>query len=466
MKKENFSSKWGFILAAAGSAIGLGNVWRFPYLTGQYGGLSFILVYLFVILMICNPLMVAEISLGRAAKTNFVDAYRVIGQKIGLSHLNIWSFFGGWVAFLGLLMIMSFYFLVAGWVLFYLFEALDGKLFSISAEAFSDEFEYLTKSFSIQYACGLVFLLATALIVAAGVKKGIERTGVYLMPVLFLIFILLSIRSVTLEEAQGGVDFLLKVNPYFLGFTDEGFEPILLFKTFVAALGQAFISLSLGFGVLLVYGSYFSAKEDLFSAVRRIEIFDTLAALLSAVIIIPAIFAVGLAPSSGPGLTFISLPLVFQKLSGGYFWGTSFYLLLALATLTSTISVFEGLTNLFMDKLKVSRVSAVGISTLWTLLGFTAVATSFTGSWSIKILGRNLFELFDYLSSTYSVAIVSLTMALFVGYKAMKPVMHNIRKSSVVTTEFTRYFLFTLRIMAPIGLILLLGLAVYDAFYE
>lgn len=463
MKKESFSNQWGFILAAAGSAIGLGNVWRFPYLCGQYGGLSFILMYFFVILTICNPLMVAEISIGRASKSNFIDAYKVIGEKIGLKHLKLWSFFGGWVAFAGLLMIISFYFLVAGWVLFYFLETINGHLFVLSENGFSEEFAELTKNFSVQYVCGCFFLLATALVVVAGVKQGIEKVGKYAMPILFLIFILLSVRSLTLPNADGGIKFLTTIDTQFLGFTEDGFVPIKLFDTFVAALGQAFISLSLGFGVLLVYGSYFSPKENLFQAVRRIEFFDTLAAVLSAVIILPAIFAVGVSPTSGPGLTFISLPMVFQKLSGGYYWSIAFYSLLIIATLTSTMSVFEGLTNLFMDKLKFSRLGGVMLVLLLSGIGFTAVTASFSGAWGIKIFGRDIFGLFDYLSSTYTIAIVSLTMAMFVGYKAMKPVIHNIRKSAVVTDGFVRYFLFTLRIVAPSGLLLLLVLAIKAA---
>jgi NSS family neurotransmitter:Na+ symporter len=167
-----------------------------------------------------------------------------------------------------------------------------------------------------------------------------------------------------------------------------------------------------------------------------------------------------LPPASGPGLTFISLPMVFQQLAGGYYWSIAFYLLLMIATLTSTISVFEALTNLFIDKLKLSRFGAVSLVVLLSGIGFTAVTTSFSGIWNIQIFGRDIFSLFDYLSSTFTIAIVSLTTALFVGYVAMKPIMHNIRKSAVVTTGFTKYFLFTLRILAPSGLILLLILAV------
>ena len=460
MKRENFS-RWGFILAAAGSAVGLGNVWRFPYLCGQYGGLSFILMYLFVLLVICNPLMVAETAIGRTAKSNFVDAYKIISKRIGSKHTWCWTFFGGWGAFVGITMIISFYFLVAGWVLYYFFEAVSGKLMLIAQDDLSGEFERLTQDFSAQYSCGLIFLITTAFIVLAGVKQGIEKTSLYLMPVLFLMFIILSIRAISLDGAEKGVHFLLHLEPKYLGFTENGFEWRILFETLTAALGQAFISLSLGFGVLLVYGSYFSPKENLFKAIHQIEVFDTLAAILSAVIIIPAIFAAGMSANSGPGLTFISLPLVFQKLTGGWFWSICFYLLLLLATVTSTISVFEALTNLFIDKLKLSRFHAVLLVLLISGTGFTAVTSSFSGVWDVKVAGRDIFTLFDWLSSTYMAAIVSLTTALFVGYKAMKPIIHNLRHSAVVTGAFTRYFLVTLRIFAPLGLGLLLFLAIW-----
>lgn len=460
MKKENFSSKWGFILTAAGSAIGLGNIWRFPYLCGQYGGLSFILVYLLILLFICNPLMVSEIAIGRTSKSNCVDAYKVIGENVGMKHLKWWSFFGGWFAVIGVIMCLSFYFLVASWVLYYFLEALSGRLMLIEQADLTSEFDKLTKDFSTQFSNGIIFLLVTAVIVIGGVKKGLEKTSLYLMPILFIIFIALSVRSATLDGADKGLDFLLTLDMKHLGFTNEGFKFMPLFETFTAALGQAFISLSLGFGILLVYGSYFSANDNLFQAVRHIEFFDTLAALLSVFIIIPAIFAAGISVSSGPGLTFISLPHVFQELPGGRYWSLSFYLLLTLATITSTMSIFEMLANLLMDKFKFSRFNAVLLVILITGAGFTAVALSFSGVLEIKFFGRDLFTLFDWLASTYTATIVSLTMALFVGYKAMKPIIHNIRRSARVSDLFTRYFLITLRYVAPIGLSLLLIMAI------
>jgi len=462
MKRENFSSKWGFILTAAGSAIGLGNIWRFPYLCGQYGGLSFILVYLLILLLICNPLMVAEISIGRTAKSNCIDSYKVIGEQIGMKHLNIWSFFGGWFSAFGVFLCLSFYFLVASWVLYYFLEAVSGKLMLITQDNLENEFQNLTHNFTVQYSSGLIFLLVTALIVVGGVRKSIEKTGLYLMPILFIIFILLSVRALTLNGAEKGIDFLLTIDKTHLGFTADGFQWTPLFKTFTAALGQAFISLSLGFGILLVYGSYFSPRENLFLAVKNIEFFDTMAALLSAVIIIPAIFSAGLSAGSGPGLTFISLPVVFQQLSGGHFWALAFYLLLMLATVTSTVSLFEMPTNLVMDKFKISRFTASMLVMLISGLGFTAVTISFSGVMDIKIGERDLFTFADWLASTYTATIVSLTMALFVGYKAMKPIIHNIRRSARVSGGFTRYFLITLRYIAPLGLGLLLIMAILN----
>jgi len=459
MKKENFSSSWGFVLTAAGSAIGLGNIWRFPYLCGQYGGLSFILIYLLILFLISNPLMVSEIAIGRTSKSNCVDAYKVIGQKVGVKHSGIWSFFGGWFAVIGVTLCLSFYFLVAGWVLYYFLETITGELMHIEQTELVTEFEQLTRSFAMQMCCGWIFLLATALIVIAGVKKGIERVGLYLMPMLFVIFILLCARALTLDGADKGVRFLLTFEPKYLGFTENGFDYKLLANTFTVALGQAFISLSLGFGVLLVYGSYLSPKENMFKAANCIVFFDSLAAILSTIIIIPAVFAAGLSATSGPGLTFISLPHVFQNLSGGYYWALSFYLLLILATITSTISIFEVLTNLLIDKLNMKRYSATIAVMFIAGFCFTMVAASYSGALDIKILGRDLFALADWLVSTYTATVVSLTMALFVGYKAMKPIIHNIRRSAYVSSAFSRYFLVTLRYIAPVGLITLLIMA-------
>lgn len=461
MQKEGFSSRWGFILAAAGSAIGLGNVWRFPYLVGEYGGLSFILVYLFAVLVICNPLMVAEIALGRTSKSSFVDAYETIGNKIKAKNLGVWKFFGGWVAFLSLWMIVSFYFVVAGWVVYYLLEAMSGELLSYSGEELVKGFDVLAKSFTFQFGLGFMFLLLTALVVLGGVKKGIEKCSVYLMPILFILLLLMVIQSLFWDKSHNGLKFLLTPNWEILGFRDDGFYWRDFAKVFMVALGQAFISLSLGFGVLLVYGSYLKDKENIFHTVKQIEIFDTSAAILSAFVVIPAIFAGGIEPTAGPQLTFISLPLVFSKMPYGNVGAILFYCLLLLATLTSTISIIEAVTNLFMSKFKCARFEALGLTLLFVLVGFIPVTLSFSGAVDIKLLGKDLFTFFDWVASTYLTAIVSLTMALFVGYKCMKQVMKNIAKGVIVPEWFVRYFLIMLRYVVPMFMILMLGLSIF-----
>lgn len=464
MKQDGFSSRWGFVLAAAGSAVGLGNIWRFPYLVGEYGGLSFILMYLFVVLFICNPLMVAEISLGRTAKSNFIDAYETIGNRVQAKNLGVWKFFGGWVAAVSLWMIISFYFLVAGWVLYYLLEALSGDLLLVETDKLEVEFQHLSGSFTIQFACGGVFLLLTALVVLGGVKKGIEKVSLFLMPILFVLLFLMVLQSFFWNNAGDGIRFLLTPDWAALGFTADGFVWRKFAGVFMAALGQGFISLSLGYGVLMVYGSYLKDKENLFHTVKQIEIFDTGAAVLSAFAIIPAIFAAGIAPTAGPKLTFISLPVVFDQMPYGGVGAVMFYLLLVLATLTSTISVLEALTNLFMAKFKTGRFEALCITLLLVMLGFVPVVLSFSGAADIKIFGRDLFSLFDWIASTYLTAIVSLTMALFVGYKCMKQVIKNIAKGTDVSDLFVRYFLIMLRYIVPVFMLLMLGLAVYNEF--
>ncbi len=464
MKHEKFGTKWGFVLATAGSAIGLGNVWRFPYLVGEYGGFSFIFMYLLMVVLVCAPLMMAEISLGRVSRSNMIDAYRVVGEKMGLKGLPIWTFFGGWLSAVGITMIASFYFLVAGWVIFYLVQSVQGSLLHASVQELQQTFSDLSQNFGAQYFYGMLFLVATAAIVLGGVKKGIERASLVLMPLLFVIFVVLAVQSMNLVGAEKGVGFLFQADWRQLGVSGDGFEVQKFLTVCLAALGQAFLSLSLGFGLLVVYGSYMPEKENLFKSVGSIALFDSCAAILSAVIIIPAVFAAGLPPSSGPGLTFVSLPVVFGRIANGQLWGTVFYVLLVLATVTSTISIFEGLVNLVMDKARQTRRRAVAVTFLICTVGFTTVTASFSGMWQVRLFGRNIFELFDWLTSTFLAAIVSLTIALFVGYKMMKITLRRLRQKEKMSRFFIRYLLITLRIFAPLALIVLLAVAFYNVF--
>ncbi len=464
MKQEKFATKWGFVLAAAGSAIGLGNVWRFPYLVGQHGGFAFIFMYILMVAFICMPLMIAEISVGRLSRSNMVDAYKVINQHSYVKHSPLWTFFAGWLGALGIVMITSFYFLVAGWVIYYFVQAVTGSLMQVSAQEIEQVFTGFTHNFTQQAFYGLLFLGATAAVVLGGVKKGIERVSLILMPLLFLIFIVLAIQSLMLPGAEKGFDFLFKADWAAIGFTSNGFDIHKFSEICLAALGQAFISLSLGFGTLLVYGSYMSEKENIFKSVGNIAVCDTFVGILSAAIIIPAIFAAGLAPSSGPGLTFISLPIVFGTISGGYFWGIVFYVLLILATITSTISLFECIVNLFISKFRQTRPLATLSAFLLCGTGLTFVTLSFSGAVDIQVLGRDLFTLFDWLTSTFTSAIVSLTVALFVGYKAIKPMQQSIISGTNNPSFLMRYLFITLRVFAPLALCVLLFMAVYNQF--
>ncbi|MFI3242544.1 MAG: sodium-dependent transporter [Alphaproteobacteria bacterium] len=452
--KDGFKSGWGFILAAAGSAIGLGNIWRFPYLVGEYGGFAFIVTYLIIVFLVCNPIMVAEISLGRTSRSNMVDAYDIVGKKTGIKNLWIYKIFGGYAGLVGLFLISSFYFLVAGWVLFYLKEIVNGDLLNRAKDDFSIIFSDLSKDFYKQYFYGSMFLFLTASVVYKGVSNGIEKVCVALTPLLFLFFIIMAINSISLDDAFDGLKFLFTPDISQINTVDK------FSKMVLSALGQAFISLSLGYGMLLVYGSYFPKEEKLFKSVKFIEFFDVFAALLSAIIILPAIFSVGLDQSSGPGLTFISLPIVFKNITGGFFWSIIFYSLLCLATLTSTISVYEGMSNFFINKYKKSRKDATIITFFMVFFGFSFVCASFSGYINLNILGKDLFYWSDYISSTYIAAIVSITMSIFVGYKAMKSIMKNIQKSDHVSKRYLKYFLITLKYIAPISLFLLLILSI------
>jgi NSS family neurotransmitter:Na+ symporter len=383
-----------------------------------------------------------------------------------MRYIKWWQFFGGWMGVFGLFLIISFYFLVAGWVVYYLFEAINGNILLIDAQKLERSFTELSRNFPLQYACSLVFLLFTALIVAAGVKSGIEKVSVYLMPVLFLIFVLMAVQSLFMDGAGGGIKFLFTPDWRSLGFTEKGFDVFRFAEVFSAALGQAFISLSLGYGMLMVYGSYVSNKENIFGMVKSIEFFDTAAAFLSAVIIIPAIFAAKIEPTSGPGLTFISLPLVFQQVVGGCFWAVMFYLLLLLATLTSVISVYEGVTNLFIQKYKMLRISAVLTVLAISVIGLTAVTLSFSGTLHIRLFGRDLFDAFDHISTAYTSSVMAIVMSLFVGYGAHKIIFRNIGIGARVNSKYAKYYLFSLRYITPVFIGILLILSVYNEFVK
>ena len=398
-KREQWNSKIGFILAAAGSAIGLGNIWKFPYIAGENGGAAFIFIYLICIAIIGLPVLVGGILLGRTTQRNPVGAFKK------LSNSKFWSSIGGLGVFAGFV-ILSFYAVVAGWSLGYIFEAISGEFYNFNQiESAGNHFGSLTSNVTWIVSFTALFLVATMTIVYAGVQKGIERGSKIMMPLLLVILIILMIKGLSLPGAERGVAFLLEPN-----WDSVTVETILL------ALGHAFFTLSLGMGAMMTYGSYMTKKDSILSSSVQIIFLDTIIALIAGIAIFTAVFATGQNPSEGPGLIFITLPIVFTKMAGGYFFSILFFLLLSIAALTSSISLLEVVIAYFVDEKKWNRKKAVLTFGAVTFLVALPSALSFNLLKDVTFLGLNFFDMADYLASNILLPVGGLFISIFVAW--------------------------------------------------
>lgn len=403
VERGTWGSRIGFLMAAAGSAIGLGNIWRFPYVAGQNGGAIFVLIYIGFVILVGLPVMIAELTVGRSTQRNPIGAFEALAPGSG------WK----WVGVLGVATgvgILSFYSVVAGWTVGYLLKTLTGAFSGPITGAESEElFLGFIGNGWVATLLLLVFIGLTMYVVAGGVSEGIEKWAKILMPVLFGILVILAIYAVSLEGAAKGLEFYLKPDP---SKVTAG--------TFAKALGQALFSLSLGMGAMITYGSYLPSREHLAISAGYVALFDTLIALLAGLVIFPTLFAMGLDPAGGAGLVFVVLPTIFGKMPLGTLFGILFFLLLSLAALTSTISLLEVPTSYLVDEKGWSRRRAVLVmGTLAFVLGIpSALSQGAVGVLSsIPKLGLGFLDLMNALFGNYSLSIGSLLIALFVGYR-------------------------------------------------
>jgi NSS family neurotransmitter:Na+ symporter len=336
-ERDGFASKFGIIAAAAGSAIGLGNIWKFPYITGIYGGAAFIIVYLICIAIIGAPVMLSEFTIGRRAQKNAIGSFKKLAPG------KPW-FIAGWMGFLAAFAILSFYGVVAGWALDYIVKAVTNSFAGSDPEAIAGIFTGLISQTWTPIFWQVVFMALTAGVVLGGIKDGIEKYTKILMPMLLVIIVILDIRAVTLPGAGEGVAFLFKPN-----------WSLITSEAILSALGHAFFSLSLGMGTMITYGSYIGKKENLGEVALQVTLADTAIALLAGLAMFPAVFAYGIEPSAGPGLVFITLPNVFQQMPGGYIFQILFFVLLSVAALTSSVSILEVVVAYFHEDKNVSR---------------------------------------------------------------------------------------------------------------
>lgn len=435
-KRGSFGSKIGIILATAGSAVGLGNVWRFPYMTGENGGAAFILVYIVFIFLLGIPGMVNEFIIGRHSASNAARAYHKMSRG------RPWR----GVGLLGILcstIILGFYSVVAGWCLQYLYASIAGQL-SGDADYVRSYFQEFSSSLLRPILWSVGFVLLTHLVIIRGVKKGIERISKLLMPTLFVLLIILVISSCMLPGAMAGVEFLFK--PDFSKITSD---------VILAALGQSFFSLSLGTACLCTYASYFGRETNLLKSAVQISIIDTIIAILAGLMIFPAAFSVGVSPDSGPSLVFITLPNVFQQAFAsmpivGYVISILFYALLAVAALTSTISMHEIGTAYFHEELKRPRAQAAWIVTVGACV-IGMLSSMSCGACNLRLLGMSLMDFFDCITAQYMMPIGALLTSLYIGWGARTAVVN--REFTNCGTVYRRLFpvyLFIVRFICPI----------------
>jgi len=449
--RGQWSGKLGFILAASGSAIGLGNIWRFPYTAGENGGGAFVLLYLMFVVLIGIPLVLAELSVGRETELNPVGAFAKLrpGSKWPwLGRLGVLTGFG----------ILAFYAVIAGWTLWYLWEALSGGFSGeITPEVSSQMFGTMTSDPLLAISLMGAFLLLTIVVVQGGISAGIERTTKILMPLLLVILLVLAVRSVTLPGGMEGVAYLF--NPDFSKIS---------FSVVMSALGQALFSLSLGMGAMITYGSYFPKDENLPQAGIIVAFFDTGIAVLAGLIIFPALFSVGIEPNGGAGLVFVVLPTIFNSLPAGGLFAIAFYALLAIAALTSTISLLEVVVAYFVDEKKWGRKKASWVlgSSCFVIAVPSALAaggspffTDFMG------LGIDFLSLQNNIWGNYSLSIGAVMLCVFVGWSWGVPKAIESLEASGHKFPGAGLWGILVRYVCPIAIAIVLGYIIWTGQY-
>ena len=438
--RVNFGSKIGAILAAAGSAVGLGNIWRFPYETGNHGGAAFILIYLLCIAVLGLPIMIAEFTIGRHSRANTAGAYKVLAPGTpwrGVGYMGVLAGF----------LILSYYSVVAGWTLEYTWQALCNGFSGMDASGYTQFFVDFSSNSWRSLLWMIVFMVMTHVVIVKGVKKGIEKSAKIMMPMLFVLILVLVICSIMLPGAGAGLEFLFK--PDFSKLTPD---------VFLGAMGQAFFSLSLGLGCLSTYASYFGKDTNLSKTALSVGVIDTLVAIMAGLIIFPAAFNVGVSPDAGPSLLFITLPNVFQMAFGdvpflAYIFSVMFYMLLAVAAFTSTISMHEVVTAFVHEDWKLSREKAACYVTLFcTLLGVLS-ALSFGVLADMKIFNLTFFDFLDTLTSKVMLPLGGMLISIFIGwYLDRRIVWDEISNEGSLKVPFFKLYIFIMKYVAPIAI--------------
>ena len=439
-ERASFGTKLGVILATAGSAVGLGNVWRFPYMAGENGGAVFIIIYVVCVLLLGIPCMISEFIVGRHGQSNTARSFRMLANG------TPWSLIGYMGVLTGFL-ITGYYAVVSGWCLQYVFASLAGHLHGDPAY-FQAYFTEMSSNPVKPVAWTVVILFITYFIIEHGVRNGIERASKILMPTLFILLLLIVVASCLLPNGIKGIEFLFK--PDFSKITED---------VFLGALGQAFYSMSIAMGCLCTYASYFSKDTDLTKAASQIAIIDCVVAILAGLMIFPAAFSVGVSPDSGPSLIFITLPNVFQQAFAsfpviGYIISLLFFVLLSLAALTSLMSLHEVSTAFFQEELHITRRRAALLVTLSTALIGAFCSLSLGAYDGLKFFGQSLFEWFDFITGQIFLPVVGFLTCIFIGwYVDHKIVRDEFTNCGELPGRYFHRYLFLVKYVCPLAIL-------------
>lgn len=447
--RDGFTSTFGVLVATLGSAVGLGNIWKFPYLTGANGGAGFLLVYLIATLLIGLPVMIAETTLGRAARANAVTTF----ERLAPPNQRGWKAMG-WMGFAAAFLIMAFYSEVAGWVFAYIFKAISGQISTTDTKIAGAAFGALVSNPVSSLIWQWIVLAITGGIIVFGVSRGIEAVTRKLMPLLFCLLLILGIRSLTLPGALEGIKFLF--TPDFAKITPA---------VILTALGLAFFKLSIGMGTMVTYGSYFRDNQNIPVTTGRVMLADLTVSMLAGIAIFPAVFAFGFAPAAGPSLVFMTIPAVFASMPGGTLFMTLFFILTAVASIGAILSLLEVPIAILCERFKLGRKRATAITImLIALLGAPAALSQGVGAeW--KLFGLNPFDLFDFLSSNILLPLGGILICVFVGWVYGLPQWEKQLSNSgkLQNGWLVQAVFFLIRYVTPfsIAIVLLHGLKVF-----
>ena len=444
-----WSSRWIFILAATGSAVGLGNIWRFPYLAGENGGGAFVLVYLFCVVMMGIPIMMAEILLGRRGRKSPVNTMHTLAAEEGLN--SNWYLLG-WLGVIAGFIILSYYSVIAGWTIAFIFKTGMGDFIGSNADQTTAIFSELISNPVVLLFWHTIFMFLTIYVVSRGVKSGLEQAVKFLMPALFILLLIMVGYAMSTEKFFDGLSYLFI--PDFDSLADKN----LFSDVFLPALGQAFFSLSIGMGAIMIYGSYLSKESSITFNCFVIALADTSVAILAGVAIFPIVFTYGLEPSGGPGLIFISLPIAFGQMPFGTFFGSLFFILLMFAAWTSSISLLEPAVSWLVENRNMTRIKAAYIAGfiawflgLLTVLSFNHWAFEFTFAGTIKENG--LFNIFDILTSNIMLPLGGVLVAIFTSWLMSRS--STIDELGVGDKNIYKIWRFIVRYIAPLGVIII-----------